>query len=116
MILCPSVARTSQAYIDNVCAGRPSGLEDQEKLPYLQAMVKEVLRWKPVTAVGVPHVAEEVKDPFPDYHDDTVAYGGGSSPTTPSIDIASLRSAFEFGPGTNECGNNILPDRGYVPG
>ncbi|KZO96403.1 cytochrome P450 [Calocera viscosa TUFC12733] len=164
MILYPTVARTAQAHLDRVCGARPPGFDDREMLPYLQAMVKEVLRWKPVAALGIPHVAEEdveyrgyvipkgtllmgniwsishdpaffpspdvfdptrfldasgqVKEPFPDYHDDTVAYGSGRricpgrdfANNTLFIDMAYLLWAFDFAPGTDERGTQVLPN------
>lgn len=29
--------------------------EDREKLPYIEAVVEEVLRWRPIASAGIPH-------------------------------------------------------------
>nr|OQO17441.1 hypothetical protein B0A51_16079 [Rachicladosporium sp. CCFEE 5018] len=48
-----------QAEIDHVCPDRLPTTEDMPKLPMLRATVKEVLRWRQPTPLGVPHVAME---------------------------------------------------------
>jgi hypothetical protein len=59
MMLFPSVQRKAQAEIDTVIGdGRLPRFEDRERLPYVNALVKETLRWLPVTPLGAAHVTE----------------------------------------------------------
>ncbi|KAJ3558638.1 hypothetical protein NM688_g801 [Phlebia brevispora] len=47
-VLYPGVMRKAQAQLDQVIGHqRLPTLEDREKLPYIEAVVKEVLRWRP---------------------------------------------------------------------
>ncbi len=49
MVLYPEVQRKAQAEIDEVVGkGRLPVFSDEEELPYVQAVLKEVLRWHPV--------------------------------------------------------------------
>ena len=41
--------------LDRVCGDRMPDFEDIPELPTVRAVIKEVLRWRPVTAGGVPH-------------------------------------------------------------
>ncbi|TDL26571.1 cytochrome P450 [Rickenella mellea] len=66
MVLFPDIQARAQAEIDSVIGSangdgpdRIPGLEDREKLVYVDALVKEVLRWNPVTPIGLPHVNTE---------------------------------------------------------
>lgn len=60
MTLYPEVQRKAQEEIDRVVGtGRLPNFEDRENLPYVDAVVKEALRWHPVTPIGLPHVATE---------------------------------------------------------
>lgn len=55
-VLYPSVMQEAQAELDSVVGSeRLPTFDDRENLPYIEAIVKEVLRWRPVTAGGVPH-------------------------------------------------------------
>lgn len=59
MTLCQSVQKKAQAEIDAVIGdGRLPQFEDRERLPYVNAIVKETLRWLPVAPLGVTHVAQ----------------------------------------------------------
>ena len=50
MILNPEVQRKAQAEIDRVVGNdRFPTLADQDNLPYIEAVAKELVRWKPVT-------------------------------------------------------------------
>ncbi|EXJ57750.1 uncharacterized protein A1O5_12540 [Cladophialophora psammophila CBS 110553] len=54
----PEWVKTTQALLDEVCghnAERLPMLSDREKLPYITAVVKEALRWRPFVQTGVPH-------------------------------------------------------------
>ncbi len=60
MIMFPDVQAKAQKEIDTVVgSGRLPGLEDQDKLPYVSALVKETLRWFPITPMGVSHTTED---------------------------------------------------------
>ncbi|KDR69251.1 hypothetical protein GALMADRAFT_104206 [Galerina marginata CBS 339.88] len=55
MLSFPEVQQKAQAELDRVLRGRLPEFSDEADLPYLSALVKEVLRWKPVTPIAVPH-------------------------------------------------------------
>ena len=56
MMLHPAAQRKAQAEIDSVIGtDRLPTFDDRDSLPYVEALVKEVLRWQPVTPIGVPH-------------------------------------------------------------
>ncbi|KAH8704131.1 cytochrome P450 [Talaromyces proteolyticus] len=60
MMLFPEVQRKAQQEIDAVVGmNRLPRFEDRENLTYVNALVKETLRWLPVTPTGVAHVADE---------------------------------------------------------
>jgi len=52
----PEVQRKAQAELDRVLyhSGRLPGYEDQPDLPYITAVMKEVLRWQPLAPIGTP--------------------------------------------------------------
>ena len=54
MTLYPEVQRKAQTEIDQVIGNsRLPDFSDQDALPYAQAILKEVLRWHPVTPLGL---------------------------------------------------------------
>jgi cytochrome P450 len=54
MALYPDVQRNAQAEIDAVTGRhRLPDYNDRETLPYINAMVKEIMRWQLVTPVGM---------------------------------------------------------------
>ncbi|PAV17544.1 cytochrome P450 [Pyrrhoderma noxium] len=56
MALFPKVQRNAQEEIDRVVGNdRFPSVEDRKRLPYIDAIVREVLRWHPVVPLGVPH-------------------------------------------------------------
>lgn len=56
MALFPRVQRKAQEEIDSVIGGdRFPTTEDRKELPYIDAIVKETLRWHPVVPLSVPH-------------------------------------------------------------
>ncbi|KAH9039868.1 cytochrome P450, partial [Lactarius pseudohatsudake] len=56
MALYPEVQRAAQAEIDAVLGdSRLPDFSDEDKLPYVSAVLKEVLRWHPVAPLGIPH-------------------------------------------------------------
>lgn len=60
MSLFPDVQKRAQEELDSVVGGgRLPGFQDQKNLPYIEAIVKEVLRWHPVAPMGLPHGTTE---------------------------------------------------------
>ncbi|PPQ76298.1 hypothetical protein CVT24_009146 [Panaeolus cyanescens] len=62
LLMCnhPEVQKRAQADIDKVAPHRLPTLEDLDSLPYITAIVKEVVRWGPPVPLGLPHrVAED---------------------------------------------------------
>jgi cytochrome P450 len=56
MVAFPETQRRAQAELDSVVGrSRVPSFSDLPSLPYLRAMVKEVLRWRSVLPVGIPH-------------------------------------------------------------
>ena len=100
MALHPDVQKKAQEALDDVVGGqRLPDFTDFGRLPYLAAVVNEVLRWHPVTPFAVYHVCS---------HDDT--YMGYEIPKG-SIVIpnawAVLRDESIFGPDTDK----FIPER-----
>ncbi|KAI0792996.1 cytochrome P450 [Irpex lacteus] len=60
MTLYPDVLRRAQAEIDAVVGReRVPTFEDKDNLPYIRAIVRETLRWRPVGPLAVPRQATE---------------------------------------------------------
>jgi len=64
MTLYPDVQRKAQSEIDSIIGGSPGvgverlpSLADRDKLPYLFALMKEIIRFYPVAPLGQPHIA-----------------------------------------------------------
>ncbi|PPQ89805.1 hypothetical protein CVT25_007410 [Psilocybe cyanescens] len=55
MSLYPEVQKQAQRDIDRIAPNRHPTLDDHESLPYIRAMIKEILRWAPVAPLGIPH-------------------------------------------------------------
>ena len=54
MTLHPEVARLAQQELDKVLGGeRLAEPSDEPRLPYTSAIMKEVLRWRPPTPLGM---------------------------------------------------------------
>ena len=57
MALYPEVQKKAQMEIDRVVGmDRLPSFADRPNVPYVDAVVKEVLRWNPVVPLGLPHV------------------------------------------------------------
>lgn len=55
MVLYPEVLKRAQEEIDAVVGReRMPTFEDQSSLPYIDAIVKEALRWRPGAPLGLP--------------------------------------------------------------
>ena len=60
MIAFPEVQWRAQAEIDAVVGrDRLPTFSDAPRLPYVCAIIKEILRWRPATPFGMPHAAAE---------------------------------------------------------
>jgi len=60
MLIHPEVQAKAHAEIDAAIGhDRLPEFEDRPSLPYVEALLMEVLRWMPVTPQGVPHAADE---------------------------------------------------------
>lgn len=61
MISFPDVQRKAQEELDrDVGPSRSPTWEDESNLPYCKALIKEVLRWRPVAVLGgTPHASTE---------------------------------------------------------
>jgi len=57
----------AQAELDRVVSGRLPHFGDMHDLPYLSALVKEVIRWQPVFPYGIPHLSSQ-DDVYEGYH------------------------------------------------
>ncbi|KAJ6473457.1 cytochrome P450 [Mycena vulgaris] len=56
MLCNPEAQRKAQEEIDSVVQkGHLPDFDDEASLPYVSAVVKEILRWRPVAPIGVPH-------------------------------------------------------------
>jgi cytochrome P450 len=60
MALYPEVQRKAQEEIDDVIGtDRLPTLSDRGSLPYVEAIVLELLRWQPITPLNIPHATTE---------------------------------------------------------
>ena len=60
MMVYPEVQKTAQEEIDRVVGSdRLPTMTDREHLPYIEAVVKETLRWHPVAPMSLPHTSTE---------------------------------------------------------
>ncbi|KAJ7618782.1 cytochrome P450 [Roridomyces roridus] len=67
MLANPEAQKKAQAEIDaTIGQGCLPDFDDQDALPYVDALVKEVLRWAPVVPFGVPH-SVRVEDEYRGY-------------------------------------------------
>jgi len=56
----PGVQKRAQAELDAVLGrDRLPTFEDKSRLPYIEAMCKELMRWQMVTPMGVPHASTQ---------------------------------------------------------
>ena len=60
MVAFPQVQRRAQAELDMVVGrARLPTFEDAPRLPYVRAVIREVIRWRPPAPIGVPHKVTE---------------------------------------------------------
>lgn len=56
LLLYPETQKKAQAELDRVIGRNKSPeIRDLKSLPYINAIVKESMRWKPAVPVGIPH-------------------------------------------------------------
>jgi cytochrome P450 len=48
----PNVQRKAQAELDAFLGDRLPNFDDLDSLPYINAVIRETLRWQPVTPIG----------------------------------------------------------------
>ncbi|KAF8645500.1 hypothetical protein AX16_007785 [Volvariella volvacea WC 439] len=51
----PEIQTTAQKEVDLITAGRLPNFDDQKHMPYVSALIKEILRWGPVAPLGLRH-------------------------------------------------------------
>ncbi|KAJ7166937.1 cytochrome P450 [Mycena filopes] len=99
MTIYPEVQKKAQVAIDAVVgSGRLPDFQDD--IPYIDAVVREVLRWRPVTPLAAPHAATE----------DSYAYKGYYIPAGAVVvgnTWAILHDEETFGPETDK----FIPER-----
>lgn len=60
MSLYPEIQRKAQAEIDQVIGqDRLPTFSDRPNLPYIEALLMELLRWQPVVPMAIPHMSSE---------------------------------------------------------
>lgn len=65
MILHPGIQEEAQKELDRVIGrSRNPTFADIPDLPYVRAIVKELLRWQPAIPLAVPHISTEVCSAF----------------------------------------------------
>ncbi|THU76811.1 cytochrome P450 [Dendrothele bispora CBS 962.96] len=67
MLLYPDVPKRAQTELDKVVQGRLPDFSDEASLPYISALVKEVLRWNPAVPLAFPHQLTR-DDTYESYH------------------------------------------------
>lgn len=60
LLLFPEVQAEAHKELDAVCGDRLPQFEDADDLPYIKALTKEALRWRPIVTQGIVHMS--VKD------------------------------------------------------
>ncbi|KAI9441783.1 cytochrome P450 [Lactarius indigo] len=60
LVLYPEVQKRAQVELDTVITrDRLPTFEDRPRLPYIDALCRELLRWQMVTPMGIPHTSTE---------------------------------------------------------
>ncbi|KAI1078886.1 cytochrome P450 [Whalleya microplaca] len=131
MTVYPEAQKKAQEEIDRVIGqNRLPTMADRVNLPYVEATVKEVLRWHPVAPMGLPHTNTEddvcegyfiPKDSIvcpnvwhfthdPNVYDDPMTFKPERFLATDEHDPAPDPSMFVFGFGRRICPGRILAD------
>ncbi|KZT40804.1 cytochrome P450 [Sistotremastrum suecicum HHB10207 ss-3] len=97
MMIYPKVQEKARQELDHLLQGeRLPTLADRGSLPYLHAVMKETLRWKPVLPLGLPHLLER-----DDIYNGMFLPAGAvvlSDIYSMSFDAKCFRNPFEFDP------------------
>jgi cytochrome P450 len=67
MAIYPEAQAKAQAELDRVLGGRLPEFSDETSLPYITALIREVLRWAPVVPLAFPHRLTS-DDTYKGYH------------------------------------------------
>lgn len=67
MCFYPQYLTMLQEELDRVCGDRLPRAEDRSKLPFLRAVIRESLRWRPPVPTGIPHYLSQ-DDEYEGYH------------------------------------------------
>ncbi|KAH0828054.1 cytochrome P450, partial [Lanmaoa asiatica] len=102
MVLYPDVQAQAQAEIDTVIGGGLQRLphwEDRSSLPYVEAVIKETLRWHPAVPLGIPHATV----------DDDIYKGYYIPRGSPSLFGTWVKSSINFQPAHPSTGLTFFP-------
>ncbi|CEL54795.1 O-methylsterigmatocystin oxidoreductase OS=Aspergillus flavus (strain ATCC 200026 / FGSC A1120 / NRRL 3357 / JCM 12722 / SRRC 167) GN=ordA PE=2 SV=1 [Rhizoctonia solani AG-1 IB] len=114
MTLNQHVAAKAQAEIDQVIGKkRLPDMSDRESLPYIECVLREILRWQPAAPIGFPHACME-DDEYQGYFIPKGAIvlcpGIHMAEATLFITIATFLALFDIRPVKDEQGNDIIPE------
>ncbi|KAF7369888.1 Cytochrome p450 [Mycena sanguinolenta] len=98
MTIYPEIQKKAQAAVDDV-VGRDRLPDFQDDIPYVDAIVREVLRWRPVVPLSIPHAVTE-DDSYKGYHIPAGAIVVGNA-------WAILHDETTYGPRTDQ----FIPER-----
>ncbi|KAJ7745595.1 cytochrome P450 [Mycena maculata] len=102
MTMYPDIQKKAQAAIEEVVGqGRLPDFDD--KIPYIDALVREVLRWRPVAPLAIPHAVTK-DDVYMGYH---IPAGSVVIGNSWYWSRAILHDEATFGPNTKE----FIPER-----
>ncbi|KAK7903829.1 hypothetical protein LTR67_001849 [Exophiala xenobiotica] len=97
MLLYPKVMHKAQAELDTVVGVNAfPDFTHKAALPYIDAIIKEVLRWRPVSAGGIPHAVIQ-DDEYMGYHIPKGATVIGNHWSI-SLDEAVYENPYDFNP------------------
>ncbi|KAF7790545.1 hypothetical protein EIP86_001501 [Pleurotus ostreatoroseus] len=129
MVLYPDVMRQAQAQIDQVVGrSRLPSFSDRDCLPYIDALVKEVHRWKTVGPLGVPRYTSQRGGQWiftisfisigrllqRVFDSEKVCVGRDLANQALFMDIATILWAFDIKKATDVTGQPITPSDGYI--
>ncbi|KAH6638978.1 cytochrome P450 [Boeremia exigua] len=139
----PDVLKRAQEEVDSVSVGgQPPRVEDLEKLPYLKACFFEILRWRPVVTINLPHTLDAddtfrgyflpkgtvlLQNIWSDSHDpalypspDTfnperyLANPYGTTLPAEKCKAEGRKVSYAFGSGRRSCPGNVFAQNGFI--